>query len=295
MELTELKFANGLIPVIVQEVKDDTVLMMAFMNREALQRTIDTGEAWFWSRSRQQLWHKGETSGHHQIVHSIVADCDGDALLLKVEQQGPGACHEGYKSCFHYELNRDGDPVAVGEQTFDADYVYGAKGQDVFEELYDIISERRDLPGEGSYTAYLFREGIDKILKKVGEETAEVIIAAKNDTRQPLLEETADLLYHLTVLLAERGVTPRQVFKVLHDRRRKADTQSGRPEDSGEDAAANGDGSGAAGSDGSAGAANGANGGNGANGPNGPNGANGVTGADGTDASGTSGRKDGIS
>lgn len=235
MELSELKFGtNGLIPVIVQEVDDDDVLMMAYMNREALQRTLDTGEAWYWSRSRQQLWHKGETSGHNQIVRSIATDCDGDALLLKVEQQGPGACHKGYKSCFHHELNRDGEPVIVGEPTFDPDMVYGAKGQDVFEELYEIIAERRDLPEEGSYTAYLFREGIDKILKKVGEESAEVIIAAKNDTRQPLLEETADLLYHLTVLMAERGVTPRQVFRVLHDRRRKADTQSGRPEDTGQ-------------------------------------------------------------
>lgn len=231
MELSELKFGtNGLIPVIVQEADDGDVLMMGYMNREALQRTLDTGEAWFWSRSRQELWHKGETSGHSQIVRSIVADCDGDALLLKVEQKGPGACHEGYKSCFHYKLNRDGQPVAVGDPTFDPAVVYGAKGEDVFEQLYEVIAERRDFPEEGSYTAYLFREGIDKILKKIGEESAEVIIAAKSDARQPLLEETADLLYHLTVLLAERGVTPKQLFRVLHDRRHKADTQSGRPE-----------------------------------------------------------------
>lgn len=231
MEMSDLKFGtNGLIPVIVQEV-DDTVLMTAYMNREALQRTLDTGEAWFWSRSRQELWHKGETSGHTQIVKSVMTDCDGDALLLKVEQQGPGACHKGFKSCFHYELSRDGEPVSVGETTFDPDKVYGAKGQDVFEELYDIVAERRDMPEEGSYTAYLFKEGLDKILKKVGEESAEVIIAAKNNTRQPLLEETADLLYHLTVLMAEQGVTPRQVFRVLHERRRAADTQSGRAAD----------------------------------------------------------------
>lgn len=257
MEMSDLKFGvNGLIPVIVQET-DDTVLMIAYMNREALQRTIDTGEAWYWSRSRQQLWHKGETSGHRQIVKSIVADCDGDALLLKVEQQGPGACHEGFKSCFHYELNRDGAAVTIGEPTFDPEKVYGAKGEDVFEELYDIVAERRDMPEEGSYTAYLFREGLDKILKKVGEESAEVIIAAKNDTRQPLLEETADLIYHLTVLMAERGITPKQVFRVLHERRRKADTQSGRPTEAvrtpgggaaeGEAEASPGDGAGAGG------------------------------------------------
>lgn len=231
MDISDLKFGtNGLIPVIVQEM-DETVLMIAYMNREALQRTLETGEAWFWSRSRQELWHKGETSGHRQLVQSIMTDCDGDALLLKVEQQGAGACHKGFKSCFHYELSRDGETVTVGDPTFDPDKVYGAKGQDVFEELYDIISERRDTTEEGSYTAYLFREGLDKILKKVGEESAEVIIAAKNDTRQPLLEETADLLYHLTVLMAERGVSPKEVFRVLHDRRRKADTQTGRPED----------------------------------------------------------------
>lgn len=230
MEMSDLKFGtNGLIPVIVQE-EDGTVLMFAYMNREALQRTVDTGEAWFWSRSRQELWHKGATSGHKQLVRSITTDCDGDALLLTVEQQGAGACHEGYRSCFHHELSRDGEIVTIGEPVFDPDQVYGAKGQDVFEELYGIIADRRDMPVEGSYTAYLFREGLDKILKKIGEESAEVIVAAKNDTRQPLLEETADLIYHLTVLMAERGVTPKQVFRVLHDRRSKADTQSGRPE-----------------------------------------------------------------
>lgn len=232
MQLSELKFeTNGLIPVVVQDADDDQVLMMAYMNREALQRTIETGRAWYWSRSRQQLWLKGETSGHYQVVRSIIADCDGDALLLKVEQQGPGACHEGYRSCFHYELTDGAERVALGAPEFDPDTVYGERGQDVFEDLYEIIADRRDRPTERSYTAYLFREGLDKILKKIGEESAEVIIAAKNDTKQPLLEETADLLYHLTVLMAERGLTPRQVFRVLHDRQRKADTQSGRPVD----------------------------------------------------------------
>lgn len=230
MELSELKFeTNGLIPVVVQDAESGEVLMVAHMNREALQRTIDTGRAWYWSRSRQKLWMKGETSGHVQLVRSIVADCDGDSLLLKVEQQGPGACHQGYKSCFHYELTDGGKAVTVGSPEFDPDTVYEERAQDVFEALYEVISDRRDRPTEESYTAYLFREGIDKILKKIGEESAEVIIAAKNDTKQPLLEETADLLYHLTVLMAERGVTPRQVFRVLNDRRSKADTQDGRP------------------------------------------------------------------
>lgn len=229
IELSDLKFeTNGLIPVVVQDAETDEVLMMAYMNREALQRTIETGRAWYWSRSRQKLWMKGETSGHYQVVKAVIADCDGDALLLKVEQQGPGACHQGFKSCFHYELTDEGKAVAVGRPAFDPEAVYEERAQDVFEELYQVVVDRRDRPTEESYTAYLFREGLDKILKKIGEESAEVIIAAKNDTKHPLLEETADLLYHLTVLLAERGVTPRQVFKVLRDRRRKADTQDGR-------------------------------------------------------------------
>ena len=228
MELSQLKFeTNGLIPVVVQDAETGDVLMMAHMNREALQRTIETGRAWYWSRSRQKLWLKGETSGHYQLVRSIIADCDGDSLLLKVEQQGPGACHEGYKSCFHYELTDDDEPIVIGSPAFDQDTVYGERGEDVFEELYEVIADRRDRPTEESYTAYLFREGLDKILKKIGEESAEVSIAAKNDTKQPLLEETADLLYHLMVLMAERGVTPRQMFRVLHDRRHKADTQNG--------------------------------------------------------------------
>ncbi|MFO7310810.1 MAG: bifunctional phosphoribosyl-AMP cyclohydrolase/phosphoribosyl-ATP diphosphatase HisIE [Bacillota bacterium] len=224
MEWSQLRFQNnGLIPVVVQDVHSGEVLMLAHMNREALQRTLETGKAWYWSRSRQKLWLKGEESGHYQHVRAIIADCDGDALLLKVEQEGPGACHEGYRSCFHYELTREGEPVPNAEPVFDPEEVYG-RGEDVFEELYNVIIDRRDHPQEGSYTAYLFREGLDKILKKIGEESAEVIIAAKNDTKQPLLEETADLVYHLTVLMAERGITPKQVFQVLRSRRKDAQT-----------------------------------------------------------------------
>ncbi|OUM99043.1 MAG: bifunctional phosphoribosyl-AMP cyclohydrolase/phosphoribosyl-ATP diphosphatase [Firmicutes bacterium ZCTH02-B6] len=222
MEWSQLRFQNnGLIPVVVQDVHSGEVLMLAHMNREALQRTLETGKAWYWSRSRQKLWLKGEESGHYQHVRAIIADCDGDSLLLKVEQEGPGACHEGYRSCFHYELNREGEPSPNADQVFDPEAVYG-RGEDVFEQLYNVIIDRRDHPKEGSYTAYLFREGLDKILKKIGEESAEVIIAAKNDTKQPLLEETADLVYHLTVLMAERGITPKQVFQVLRNRRKDA-------------------------------------------------------------------------
>lgn len=223
MDWSKLRFqTNGLIPVVVQDVDSGEVLMMAYMNREALQRTVETGRAWYWSRSRQTLWLKGEDSGHYQEVQAILADCDGDSLLLKVKQEGPGACHEGYRSCFHYELDPEGETAPTGRQVFDPEIVYGPRGQDVFQELYEVIVDRRDHPQEGSYTAYLFREGLDKILKKIGEEGAEVIIAAKNDTKQPLLEETADLIYHLTVLMAERGITPRQVFQTLRNRRKDA-------------------------------------------------------------------------
>lgn len=239
MDPKDLKFKdNGLIPAIAQDHATGEVLMMAYMNREALQKTLETGQAWYWSRGRQALWMKGETSGHVQKVKEILADCDGDSLLLRVEQVGPGACHEGYRSCFHNPLEPgagaaggDGGAGAeggkgdgagsrtVGERTFDPAEVYGAKSQAILFDLFKVIMERKDRPVEGSYTAYLFREGIDKILKKIGEEASEVVIAAKNEATRPFLEEVADLLYHLLVLLAEKGVSPRQVFEVLEERR----------------------------------------------------------------------------
>lgn len=235
MNAQELRFRdNGLIPAVVQDEATGEVLMMAYMNREALQKTLETGLAHYWSRSRQSLWMKGETSGHIQRVKEIRADCDGDSILLRVEQLGSGACHKGYRSCFHQKVEApeeaSGTPVAVtvaeGEEpAFDPDEVYGAKGREILSELYRVIMERRDHPTEGSYTAYLFREGLDKILKKIGEESSEVLIAAKNEATRPLLNEVADLIYHLLVLLVERGVSLRQVFDVLRERR--TDSQKG--------------------------------------------------------------------
>lgn len=226
MDVQELKFReNGLIPVIAQDHETGEVLMMAYMNREALQKTLETGRAWYWSRSRQALWMKGESSGHVQIVKEVRADCDGDTLLLSVQQLGPGACHEGYRSCFHnvvHDFQQDGEgrgPGVKDQRTFDPAEVYGAKQEAILHEVYKVIMHRKDHPVEGSYTSYLFRSGIDKILKKVGEEASEVVIAAKNESTRPLLEEVADLLYHLLVLLAEKGVSPRQVFDVLRERR----------------------------------------------------------------------------
>jgi len=189
LEVDKLKFdTNGLIPAIVQDAKTREVLTVAYMNAESLARTIETNETWFWSRSRNQLWHKGETSGNTQQVVEIVADCDNDALVVLVNPAGP-ACHTGDISCF-----QSAKPTDVNLSTF-------------LEQLYQLVAERERERPENSYTTYLFDEGLDKILKKVGEESAETIIAAKNNEIEPLVAEAADLLYHLVVLLVARGVT----------------------------------------------------------------------------------------
>jgi len=205
--------AQGLIPAIVKDQSGE-VLMLAYMNREALEKTLATGYTWFYSRSRQRLWQKGESSGHRQRVIAVAADCDYDALLITVEQSGPGACHEGYKSCFHNPITAAGE---MPQPVFDPDAVYGSQ---ILHELYQLICERKEHPKEGSYTNYLFDHGIDKILKKVGEEAAEVIIAAKNTEQGELIYETSDLLYHLLVLLAAKGVTLPQIWQELASRRK---------------------------------------------------------------------------
>jgi phosphoribosyl-ATP pyrophosphohydrolase/phosphoribosyl-AMP cyclohydrolase len=171
------------------------VLMLAYMNAESLKRTLETGETWFWSRSRAELWHKGETSGNTQRVVDVVLDCDGDALVVRVEPAGP-ACHTGRTSCFHNVIQ------AAGESQQNA----GDLG-DVLRRLYALVEERKRERPQGSYTTYLFDQGLDKILKKVGEESSETIIAAKNEDRTALTKESCDLLYHLIVLLVERGVS----------------------------------------------------------------------------------------
>lgn len=211
-----IKFDDrGLVPAIIQDSRSGQVLMMAYMNREALQKTLVTGQTWFYSRSRQSLWMKGESSGHVQKVVDIRFDCDGDTLLIKVEQTG-AACHTGHYSCFY--RNQKGEEVEP--EVFKADQVYGGvTGPGIIYELYSIITDRQAKMPEGSYTSYLFEKGLDKILKKVGEENAEVIIAAKNRSRAELTYETADLLYHLMVLLVEQGVTLNEIFTELKSRR----------------------------------------------------------------------------
>ena len=195
----EIKFdERGLIPAIVQNAKTREVLTLAYMNRESLARTIETGETWFWSRSRNKLWHKGETSNNTQRVVSLALDCDRDAIVVLVDPSGP-ACHTGAVSCFDTGALNGLGPL--------------------LEQLYELIESRQRERPAGSYTTYLFEAGVDKILKKLGEESAETIIAAKNDDRQPLISEVSDLIYHLLVLLVARGVNLESIAAELKQRR----------------------------------------------------------------------------
>jgi phosphoribosyl-AMP cyclohydrolase / phosphoribosyl-ATP pyrophosphohydrolase len=193
---------RGLVPAIVQDYLDGTVLMMAWMNQESLQKTLETEETWFWSRSRQELWHKGATSGHLQKVQSIRYDCDSDALLIGVEQLGDVACHTGERSCFHQIEGKIAAPPG-----------------DTLSQLFQIICDRRDHPTESSYTCKLFAGGDNKILKKIGEETAEVVMAFKDDEADAIAGEVADLLYHTLVALAHHQVDLKSVYRKLQERR----------------------------------------------------------------------------
>jgi phosphoribosyl-AMP cyclohydrolase / phosphoribosyl-ATP pyrophosphohydrolase len=203
---------RGLIPAIVQDSKNHQLLMLAYMNADSLQRTIATGETWFWSRSRKQLWHKGETSGHTQRVVDMRIDCDRDAVLITVERQGP-ACHTGEDSCFHNRLEDERSGVTVEEGTGPVRF------DGALDDLYALLAGRYHERPSGSYTTQLFDEGIDKILAKVDEESQETIVAGKNETNQRLIEETSDLLYHLLVLLVQRGVTLPEIRDELARRR----------------------------------------------------------------------------
>jgi phosphoribosyl-AMP cyclohydrolase / phosphoribosyl-ATP pyrophosphohydrolase len=200
LDLATLGFdEHGLLPVVVQDIASGAVLMLAWANREALERTLATGTAWFWSRSRQRLWHKGETSGNTLEVAEAVPDCDRDAVLLRVNHRGP-ACHRGSRSCF------EPNPAWL-ELGW----------------LHAVVAERRQAPPEESHTASLLAAGVERIAQKVGEEAVETVIAALAGGaggRAALAEESADLLYHLLVLMLARGVTPEQVAQVLEARHR---------------------------------------------------------------------------
>lgn len=206
----EIRFdERGLIPAIVQDAATREVLTLAYMNRESLARTVETKQTWFWSRSRNELWHKGETSGNTQEVVSLALDCDRDAIIVAVNTAGP-ACHTGAVSCFE-----------AGTQPQNLGPLLGP----ILNGLYELIQDRERERPAGSYTTYLFEEGLDKILKKLGEESAETIIAAKNDDDARLTAEAADLVYHLLVLLVARGVSLTDIAEEL-GRRRKGHSES---------------------------------------------------------------------
>ena len=195
----DLKFdEKGLIPAIVQDADTGRVLTLAYMNRESLGISLERKLTCFWSRSRQELWLKGETSGNYQHIVSITADCDRDALLVRVHPDGP-ACHLGTESCFE-------NPLVIGEEAFSLDG------------LYELLLDRKEQLPEGSYTSYLFQKGIDKILKKVGEECTEVIVAGKGGERAETVYEIADLAYHVMVLMVEMGIRPEEIRRELASR-----------------------------------------------------------------------------
>ena len=201
MDIGELKFdENGLIPAIVQDVHTKEVLTLAYMNRESLEITLEEKRTCFFSRSRQELWRKGETSGNVQHVVSIRSDCDSDDLLIEVDKEGP-ACHLGTDSCFQTPLFMEEGHISFS-----------------LNDLYRLLEGRNEQRPEGSYTTYLFEKGREKILKKVGEETSEVLIAAMKDDRKETIYELADLLYHALVLMVDAGIAPDDVRKELASR-----------------------------------------------------------------------------
>jgi len=241
--IQNLKFdERGLITAVVQDDATNELLMVAYMNAESLARTMQTGQTWFWSRSRQELWHKGATSGHTQQVVDIRLDCDGDALLVRVNPNGP-ACHTGERTCFYRgtpgyndaespqrhknlaEPEKKGVTIHPPESPLSPLSVVNVAAMDLgilLQDLYTLIHERKDQRPQGSYTTYLFDSGLDKILKKIGEEATETVIAAKNlngrEGRKELSGEISDLLYHLLVLMVEREVSLQDILNELSHR-----------------------------------------------------------------------------
>ena len=208
--LERIKFdQQGLVPAIIQDASNGTVLMLAYMNQESLTKTLETGTTWFYSRSRQELWNKGATSGHVQMVKELLYDCDGDTLLVKVEQTG-AACHEGTYSCFSRRFGEAESTLTERPQVL---------GAAVLPELFAVLEDRRQNPQAGSYTSSLFAKGEDRILKKIGEEAAETIIAAKNHSQGEVIYEMADLWYHCLVLLAAHNISLSELMEELAKRR----------------------------------------------------------------------------
>ena len=210
--IEELRFDNyGLIPAIAQDWLDGSILMLAWMNRESLSKTLKTKNVYYWSRSRSEIWRKGATSGSTQILKEIRFDCDNDALVLSIEQNGSGACHTGAKSCFFNEIdNNIIDKKEKKKNPF----------SNICSELFNTLNERSINPLEKSYTNHLLTKGSNTILKKMGEETAEFIMACKDNDKNSISNEAADVIYHLQVALLHKGVEWREVLAVLESRRK---------------------------------------------------------------------------
>ena len=207
--IEDLKFdAKGLVPAVVQNKSTKEVLMVAYMNADTIKQTIETGRATFWSRSRQEVWVKGATSGNYMYIDEMRVDCDGDCLVLMANPAGP-ACHTGNRTCF-YRTVENGELVNVEEEE---------DLSDVMDVDQAVIIDRKKNPEQGSYTNYLFEKGEDKILKKVGEEAAEVVIAGKNRSKDEIRYEVADLIYHLTVMLVDNDMTWDDIYKEMKRRR----------------------------------------------------------------------------
>ena len=205
--MENIKFdEKGLIPAVVQDAETGEVLMVAYMNEESLELSKKTGRATFWSRSREELWEKGKTSGNFMYIKEIRVDCDADCLLIKVQPAG-AACHTGKRTCFYRDI--DGEEIDLDKKN----------NNDILMRLMAVTEDRKKNPQEGSYTNYLFDKGEDKILKKVGEEAAEVVIAGKNRNKDEISYEVADLMYHLTVMLADNDMTWGDIFDELEKRR----------------------------------------------------------------------------
>lgn len=207
--INELKFnAHGLIPAVVQNIETKEVLMVAYMNADTLKQTLETGRATFWSRSRKEVWVKGTTSGNYMYVKEVRVDCDADCLVLLVNPAGP-ACHTGNRSCFFRKVE---DGKLVKDDTV-------PESNDIFEREQAVVIDRKANPEDGSYTNYLFDKGEDKILKKVGEEATEVVIAGKNRDKGEISYEVSDLIYHLTVMLVDNDMTWDDIYKEMERRR----------------------------------------------------------------------------
>jgi phosphoribosyl-ATP pyrophosphohydrolase/phosphoribosyl-AMP cyclohydrolase len=205
MDLDQIKYDdNGLVPVIVQDSSTGQVLMLAYANKEALQKTTDTGKSHFWSRSRDKLWMKGEESGNVQDIKEIYYDCDIDTILYLVEQTGV-ACHTGEPTCFYRSANGDNEAPAFGKSS----------DSKTLGEVYEVIMDRKLNPKDASYVSGLFEKGLDKILKKIGEEAGETVIGAKNQDKKEIIYETADLWFHSMIALAYFGITPDDIFEEL--------------------------------------------------------------------------------